>query len=148
MTWRQQMSTGDFDRYTTIMAALSRESSKTTAKIEATLVHAVKYETVSRSRPSYHLVGLVVWHPPQEWKIPDSNPACDENFFRGRVKKLLCPHNTDCMLLCSTFFTCVYRFLYNNAIYHTEQQKSLKWYSKNAIGVKKASPKKEAILLI
>ena len=22
-------------------------------------------------------------------------------FFRGRVKKLLCPHNTDCMLLCS-----------------------------------------------
>ena len=29
---------------------------------------------------------------------------------------------------------------YNNAIYHTEQQKSLKSYSKNAIGVKKASP--------
>ena len=29
---------------------------------------------------------------------------------------------------------------YSNAIYHTEQQKSLKSYSKNAIGVKKASP--------
>ena len=37
-------------------------------------------------------------------------------------------------------FTCVYRFLYSDAIYHTEQQKSLKSYSKNAIGVKKASP--------
>ena len=44
-------------------------------------------------------------------------------------------------------FTCVYRFLYSNAIYHTEQQESLKSYSKNAIGVKKAS-KKKAILLI
>ena len=31
---------------------------------------------------------------------------------------------------------------YSNAIYHTEQQKSLKSYSKNAIGVKKASKKK------
>ena len=39
-------------------------------------------------------------------------------------------------------FTCVYRFLYSNAIYHTEQQKSLKSYSKNAIGVKKVSKKK------
>ena len=39
-------------------------------------------------------------------------------------------------------FTCVYRFLYSNAIYHTEQQKSLKSYSKNAIGVKKASKKR------
>ena len=28
------------------------------------------------------------------------------------------------------FFTCIYRFLYSNAIYHTEQQKSLKSYSK------------------
>ena len=36
---------------------------------------------------------------------------------------------------------------YSNAIYHTEQQKSLKSYSKNAIGMKKAS-KKKAILLI
>ena len=44
-------------------------------------------------------------------------------------------------------FTCVYRFLYSNAIYHTEQQKSLKSYSKNGISVKKASPKK-AILLV
>ena len=131
-----QKSTGDFDRYTTIMAALSKESSETTTKIEATLIRAVKY--VSRSRPSC-LVGLVVRHPPRERKIPGSNPACDVDFFRGRVKKLLCPHNTDCMLLCSTFFTCVYRFLYSNAIYHTEQQKSLKSYSKNAIGVKKAS---------
>ena len=31
---------------------------------------------------------------------------------------------------------------YSNAIYHTEQQKLLKSYSKNAIGVKKASKKK------
>ena len=36
---------------------------------------------------------------------------------------------------------------YSNAIYHTEQQKSLKSYFKNAIGVKNAS-KKKAILLI
>ena len=43
----------------------------------------------------------------------------------------------------NVFFTCVYRFLYSNAIYHTEQQKSLKSYSKNAIGVKKASKKKK-----
>ena len=144
-----QKSTGDFDRYTTIMAALSKKSSETTTKIEATLVRAVKYETVSRSKPSYRLVGLVVGRPPREWKIPGSNPACDVDFFRGRVKKPLCPHNTDCMLLslCSTFFTCVYRFLYSNAIYHTEQQKSLKSYSKNEIGVKKKLPKK-AILLI
>ena len=35
----------------------------------------------------------------------------------------------------------------SNAIYHTEQQKSLKSYSKNAIGVKKLK-KKKAILLI
>ena len=126
------------------MAALSKESSKTTTKIEATLVRAVKYETGSRSRPSYRLVGLVVRRPPRERKIPGSNPACDVEFFRGRVKKLLCPHNTDGMLLCSTiFFTCVYRFLYSNAIYHTEQQKSLKSYSKHAIGVKKASKKKK-----
>ena len=40
------------------MAALSKESSETTTKIEATLVRAVKYETVSRSRPSYRLVGI------------------------------------------------------------------------------------------
>ena len=97
-----QKSTGDFDRYTTIMAALSKESSETTTKIEATLVRAVKYETVSRSRPSYRLVGLVVRRPPRERKIPGSNPARDVDFFRGRVKKLLCLHNTDCMLLCST----------------------------------------------
>ena len=32
---------------------------------------------------------------------------------------------------------------YSNAIYHTEQQKSLKSYSKNAIGVKKPSPPKK-----
>ena len=32
---------------------------------------------------------------------------------------------------------------YSNAIYHTEQQKSLKSYSKNSIGVKKASKKKK-----
>ena len=31
---------------------------------------------------------------------------------------------------------------YSNTIYHTERQKSLKWYSKNAIGMKKASKKK------
>ena len=31
---------------------------------------------------------------------------------------------------------------YSNAIYHTEQQKSLKSYSKNAIGVKKSFQKK------
>ena len=31
---------------------------------------------------------------------------------------------------------------YSNAIYHTEQQKSLKSYSKNAIGMKKALKKK------
>ena len=31
---------------------------------------------------------------------------------------------------------------YSNAIYHREQQKSLKSYSKNAIGVKKKLPKK------
>ena len=96
-----QKSTGDFDRYTTIMAALSKESSETTTKLEAALVRAVKYETVSRS---YRLVGLVVRRPPRERKIPGSNPACDVDFFRGLVKKLLCPHNTDCMLLCSTFF--------------------------------------------
>ena len=103
--------------YTTIMAALSKESSETTTKIEATLVRTVKYETVSRSRPSYRLVGLVVRRPPRERKIPGSNPAFDVDFFRGRVKKLLCPHNTDCMLLCSTFFfTCVFWFLYSNAI--------------------------------
>ena len=24
----------------------------------------------------YHLIGLVVRRPPQEWKVPDSNPAC------------------------------------------------------------------------
>ena len=124
--------------YTTIMAALSKESSETTTKIEATLVRAVKFETVSRSRPSYRLVGLVVRRPPRERKIAGSNPACDVDFFRGRAKKHLCSHNTDCMLLCSTFFTCVYRFLYSNAIYHTEQQKSLKSYSKNAIGVEKS----------
>ena len=45
-------------------------------------------------------------------------------------------------------FTCVYRFLYSNAIYHTEQQKSLKSYSKNAIGVKKAFKKKVILLII
>ena len=32
---------------------------------------------------------------------------------------------------------------YSNAIYHTEQQKSLNWYSKNAIGVKKSFKKKD-----
>ena len=102
-----QKSTGDFDRYTTIIAALSKESSETTTKIEATFVRAVKYETVSRSRPSYSLVGLVVTRPPRERKIPGSNPACDVDFIRGRVKKLLCLHNTDCMLLCSIFFLLV-----------------------------------------
>ena len=86
------------------MAALSKESSETTTKIEATLVRAVKYETGSRSRPSYRLVGLVVSRPPRERKIPGSNPACDVDFLGGRVNKLLCPRNTDCMVLCSTFF--------------------------------------------
>ena len=102
--WPEDMrkNTGDFDRYTTIMAALSKESSETTTKIEATLVRAVKYETVSRSRPSYRLIGLVVRRPPRERKILGSKHACDVDFFQGRVKKLLCPHNTDCMLLCST----------------------------------------------
>ena len=37
---------------------------------------------------------------------------------------------------------------YSNAIYHTEQQKSLKSYSKNAIGVKKTYPKKAILLII
>ena len=31
------------------------------------------------------LVGLVVRRPPQERKIPGSNPACAGIFFRGRV---------------------------------------------------------------
>ena len=98
---------------------------------------------VSRSRPSYRLVGLVVRRPPRERKTPGLNPACDVGFFRGRVKKLLCPNNTVCCYVQLFFFTCVYRFLYSNTIYHTEQQKSLKSYSKNAIGVKNASKKKK-----
>ena len=73
------------------MAELSKESSKTTTKIEATLVHAVKYETVSRSRPSYHLVGLVVRRPPCERKIPGSNPACDVDFFSGSSQETPVP---------------------------------------------------------
>ena len=36
---------------------------------------------------------------------------------------------------------------YSNAIYHVEQQKSLKSYSKNAIGVKKVSKKKTSLLI-
>ena len=63
------------------MAALSKESSETTTKIEATLARAVKYETISRSRPSYRLVGLVVIRPPRERKIPGSNPAYHVDFF-------------------------------------------------------------------
>ena len=63
------------------MGALSKESSETTTKTEATLVCAVKYEAVSRSRSSYLLVGLVVRRPPRERKIPGSNPACDGIFF-------------------------------------------------------------------
>ena len=86
-----QKSTGDFDRYTTIMAALSKESSETFTKIEATLVRAVKYETVSRSRPSYSLIGLVVRRPPRERKIPGSNPACDVDFFSGSSQETPVP---------------------------------------------------------
>ena len=41
----------------------------------------------------------------------------------------------------SFLFRCVRMASYSNAIYHTEQQKSLKSYSKHAIGVKKASKK-------
>ena len=29
----------------------------------------------------HHLIGLVVRRPPQEWKIPGSNPACDGIFL-------------------------------------------------------------------
>ena len=88
-----QKSTGDFDRYMTIMAAPSRESSKTTTKIEATLVRVVKYETVSRSWPSYRLVGLslVVRRPPRERKIPGSNPVCDVDFFSGSSQETPVP---------------------------------------------------------
>ena len=28
----------------------------------------------------YHLVGLVVRRPPQEWKVPGANPACTDIF--------------------------------------------------------------------
>ena len=46
-----------------------------------------------------------------------------------------------CFRISSFLFRCVHMAGYSNAIYHTEQQKSLKSYSKNAIGVKKASKK-------
>ena len=102
------------------MAALSKESSETTTKIEAMLVHAVKYETVSRSRPSYRLVGLVVRHPPRERKIPGSNPTCDVDFF-GVESRNSCAHITlyaamfNFFLLVSIgFFTVMQYIIQNN----------------------------------
>ena len=38
----------------------------------------------------YRLVGLVVRHPPREWKIPGSNPACARIFWGSSHTSLPC----------------------------------------------------------
>ena len=67
--------------------------------------------------------------------------------FARRVDTPKCAMTSRCFRISSFLFRCVRMASYSNAIYHTEQQKSLKSYSKNAIDVKKAS-KKKAILHI
>ena len=77
------------------MAALNKESSETTTKIEATLVRAVKYETVklSRSRPSYRLVGPVVSYKASASRAEDpgfeSRLRC--RFFSGSSQETPVP---------------------------------------------------------
>ena len=63
--------------------------------------------------------------------------------FARRVDTPKCAMTSRCFRISSFLFRCVPMAGYSNAIYHTEQQKSLKSYSKNAIGVKKASQKKK-----
>ena len=62
--------------------------------------------------------------------------------FARRVDTPKCAMTSRCFRISSFLFRCVLMASYSNAIYHTEQQKSLKSYSKNAIGVKKSSKKK------
>ena len=61
--------------------------------------------------------------------------------FARQVDTPKCAMTSRCFRIWSFLFRCVRMAGYSNAIYHTEQQKSLKSYSKNAIGVKKASKK-------
>ena len=62
--------------------------------------------------------------------------------FARRVDTPKCAMTSRCFRISSFLFRCVHMASYSNAIYHTEQQKSLKSYSKNATGVKKASKKR------
>ena len=58
--------------------------------------------------------------------------------FARRIDTPKCAMTSRCFRISSFLFRMA---AYSNAIYHTEQQKSLKSYSKKAIGVKKASKK-------